>query len=146
MFAPDQRDSRQVTGPSLRLRHSLAFGGFALDILGTYVHPPTTGMRVGETICFVRVKSFSDSTMKKLRTVVLEQLKHPETPTPEMCDLLGELGKEARDENIPPEQVIVSFKQLWNDLAESLRPQHVDQYERLRQRLVTLCIKAYYAE
>jgi len=35
---------------------------------------------------------------------------------------------------------------LWNSLAESLRPQNADQYERVRQRLVTLCIQAYYAD
>ncbi len=84
--------------------------------------------------------------MKNLRTAVIEQLKQPGAPIPELVTVLGEAAKEAREKNIPPEQVIVTFKKLWNDLAESLRSQHADQYERLRQRLVTLCIRAYYAE
>jgi hypothetical protein len=92
------------------------------------------------------VNSFSESTVKNLRSAVIEQLKRPEAPIPELITVLGDVGKEGRENNIPPEQVIVTFKQLWNDLAESLRPQHADQYERLRQRLVTLCIQAYYAE
>jgi len=40
----------------------------------------------------------------------------------------------------------VTFKQMWNSLSESLRPRVPDQYERVRQNLVTLCIQAYYAE
>ena len=84
--------------------------------------------------------------MKELRSALTEQLKHPDAPTPELATLLKKVALEARDQSIPPEELIVVFKQLWNSLAESLRPQNADQYERVRQRLVTLCIQAYYAE
>jgi hypothetical protein len=84
--------------------------------------------------------------MKELRTALIEQLKQPDGPTPALTDLLRKIGHEARQQSIPPEGLIVIFKQLWNSLAESLRPQSADQYERIRQRLVTLCIQAYYAE
>jgi hypothetical protein len=84
--------------------------------------------------------------MKELRTALTEQLKKPDGPTPELASLLRKVAKEARERSIPPEELIVTFKQLWNSLAESLRPQNADQYERVRQRLVTLCIQAYYAE
>lgn len=84
--------------------------------------------------------------MKELRTALTEQLKRPDGPTPELAKLLRKVGHEAREKGIPPEELIVVFKQLWNSLAESLRPQNADQYERVRQRLVTLCIQAYYAE
>lgn len=84
--------------------------------------------------------------MKELRSALTEQLKHPDGPTPELASLLKKVAQEARDQSIPPEELIVLFKQLWNSLAESLRPQNADQYERVRQRLVTLCIQAYYAE
>jgi hypothetical protein len=92
------------------------------------------------------VSPLSDSTMKELRTAVTEQLKQPDGPTPELSAVLKRVGGEARRNNIPPEELIVIFKELWNLLAESLRPQNADQYERVRQRLVTLCIQAYYAE
>lgn len=92
------------------------------------------------------VSSLSESTMKELRTALAEQLKRPDGPTPELADLLKKIGKEAHESSIPPEALIVIFKELWNSLAESLRPQNADQYERVRQRLVTLCIQAYYAE
>lgn len=84
--------------------------------------------------------------MKELRTALTEQLKRPDGPTPELASLLREVAQEARAKSILPEELIVIFKQLWNSLAESLRPQNADQYERVRQRLVTLCIQAYYAE
>ena len=84
--------------------------------------------------------------MKELRTALTEQLKRPDAPTPELAALLKRVGREAHENNVPPEELIVIFKELWNSLAESLRPQNADQYERVRQRLVTLCIQAYYAE
>ncbi|HCU13522.1 MAG TPA: hypothetical protein DGB72_15505 [Gemmatimonadetes bacterium] len=84
--------------------------------------------------------------MKELRTELTEQLKRPDGPTPELTALLKEVGREAHENDVPPEELIVIFKELWNSLAESLRPQNADQYERVRQRLVTLCIQAYYAE
>jgi hypothetical protein len=84
--------------------------------------------------------------MKELRTTLTEQLRRPERPTPELSNLLKKVASEAREKGIQPEELIVIFKQLWNSLAESMRPQNVDQYERVRQNLVTLCIQAYYAE
>lgn len=84
--------------------------------------------------------------MKELRIALTEQLKRPDGPTPELTTLLRKMAREAHERNIPPEELIVVFKQLWNSLAESLRPQNGDQFERVRQRLVTLCIQAYYAE
>jgi hypothetical protein len=84
--------------------------------------------------------------MKELRTAVAEQLKHPDGPTPELAKILKRVGREARQSNVLPEELIIKFKELWNSLAESLRPKNADQYEHVRQRLVTLCIQAYYAE
>ncbi len=84
--------------------------------------------------------------MKELRSALIEQLKRPDGPTQDLTALLRRVGREAHEKEIRPEQLIIIFKQLWNSLAESLRPQNADQYERIRQRLVTICIQAYYAE
>lgn len=92
------------------------------------------------------VSPLSESSMKELRTALTEQLKRPDGPTPELASLLRRIAHEAREKGIPPEELLVVFKRLWNSLAEALRPQNADQYERVRQRLVTLCIQAYYAE
>jgi hypothetical protein len=84
--------------------------------------------------------------MKELRSALAEQLRKPDQPSPELNAILRRVAHEARDKNIRPEELLVIFKQLWNSLAESTRPQSADQFERIRQNLVTLCIKAYYAE
>src|SRR4030088_3366671 len=96
--------------------------------------------------CRSPVSSLSENTMKELRTALTEQLKRPDGPTQELSTLLRKVAREAHDQEIKPEQLIIIFKRLWNSLAESLRPQNADQYELVRQRLVTLCIRAYYAE
>jgi len=105
-----------------------------------------TSQRVGRTIALTPVGSLSESTMKELRTALIDQLKKPDAPTPQLVSLLQKVGREAREKNIRPEQLIVAFKGLWNSLAESLRPQNSDQNEKVRQQLVTLCIQAYYRE
>jgi hypothetical protein len=84
--------------------------------------------------------------MKELRTALTEQLKRPDGPTQALSTLLRKVAQEAHDQDIKPEQLIIIFKRLWNSLAESSRPQNADQHELVRQRLVTLCIRAYYAE
>ena len=119
---------------------------YRLDILGTNVHSLETSERVAETIAQTRVSPLSESTMKELRVALADQLKQPDGPTTELANVLKRVGKEAHQKNVPPEELIVIFKDLWNSLAESLLPQNPDQYENVRQRLVTLCIQAYYAE
>jgi hypothetical protein len=119
---------------------------YRVDILGTDVHSPETSQRVAEIIAQTSVSPLSDSTMKELRAALADQLKQPDGPTSALADVLKRVGKEAHQKNVPPEELIVIFKELWNSLAESLRPQNPDQYESVRQRLVTLCIQAYYAE
>jgi hypothetical protein len=105
-----------------------------------------TSQRVGRTIARSRVDSLSESTMAELRTALAEQLKNPDAPTAELSALLQRLAREAREGSLRPEQLVVIFKQLWNSLAESSSPQSSGQFERVRERLVTVCIKAYYAE
>jgi hypothetical protein len=84
--------------------------------------------------------------MQELRQALSEQLKHTESPTSEVSDLLRKVAREARDNGVRPEELLVAFKQLWSSLIDSTRPQMPEQSEKVRQTLVTLCIKAYYAE
>ena len=92
------------------------------------------------------VNSLSESVTKELRSALAEQLRKPDQPAPELNELLARVAQEAREKNLKPEELLIIFKQLWNSLAESMRPQSADQFERIRQNLVTICIKAYYAE
>lgn len=84
--------------------------------------------------------------MKELQSALTDQLRRPDHPAPELNSLLKRIARESRENNVRPEELLVSFKRLWNSLAETMRPQDADQFERIRQELVTVCIKAYYAE
>jgi hypothetical protein len=84
--------------------------------------------------------------MQELRSALTEQLKRPEGPAPEVTALLRKVAREAQATGIRPEQLLVTFKETWNSLAETQRPKSPEQYERIRERLITLCIQAYYAE
>jgi hypothetical protein len=84
--------------------------------------------------------------MKELESALADQIRRSGHPTPELSSLLKRIARESRANNIRPEELLVIFKRVWNSLAETTRPQNADQSERMRQDLVTLCIKAYYAE
>ena len=92
------------------------------------------------------MSSLSESLIKELQTALVEQLRRGEDTIPELTDVLKRIAREARERNISPEALLIALKQLWNSLSETMRPQSADQFERVRQNLVTLCIKAYYAE
>jgi hypothetical protein len=84
--------------------------------------------------------------MQELRSALSEQLKRPSAPTAEVAVVLQKVAREARASGVKPEELLVTFKQMWNSILESSRQSSPDQSERVRQTLVTLCIKAYYAE
>ena len=92
------------------------------------------------------VSSLSESLIRELQSALAEQLRKPDRASPELHALLTRIAREAREKGIRPEQLLVIFKQVWNSLAESVRPRAADEFERKRQELVTVCIKAYYAE
>ena len=113
---------------------------------GTNVHPFRLGERVGELFAQSRVSALAESTIRELQAALREQLKRPESPTPELTQLLKRVAVEAREKKINPEELIVFFKQMWNSLGDSARPQNAELHDRTRQTLVTICIQAYYAE
>jgi len=88
----------------------------------------------------------SDATMQELRVALGEQLKNPDRPIPQVTELLRTVAREARDKGIQPEELLVTFKETWQSISESVHSKSPDQTERIRQNLVTLCIQAYYAE
>ena len=75
-----------------------------------------------------------------------EQLKRPDGPVPEVTALLRKVAREAQANGILAEQLLLTVKEIWSSVTESVRPGSPEQYERIRQNLVTLCIQAYYAE
>jgi hypothetical protein len=66
-------------------------------------------------------------------------------PAPELRSGLHALAQEARHKAIPPEQLLVTLKGIWQALPEVQNARdHVEQ-TRVLQRIVTICIKEYFA-
>lgn len=54
------------------------------------------------------------------------------------------VSSEARARNVLPEQLLVTLKELWSTLPEVRAMTDAGQQVRLLQRVVTMCIRAYY--
>lgn len=62
----------------------------------------------------------------------------------EIARALGAVSAEARERAIPPEEVLVELKSLWSTLPAVTTRGVVGEETRMLQRIVTMCIKAYY--
>lgn len=61
-----------------------------------------------------------------------------------ITEALGRICAEARQEQIPPERLLVAFKGVWNSLPE-VRNLHGRRATEEVRDLVSLCIERYYA-
>ena len=91
-------------------------------------------------------RSLSDGTLATMRDAVLRFWNEPEGAEPLLQRALTQAVEEARQRALRAEEVIVSFKSLLASLPELNSPVRRLEAARLRERLITLCIKAYYAE
>ena len=88
----------------------------------------------------------SDSTIRKLRSVLAGQLSSGDEPSEELKRLLKDITREARSRNLRAEQLVIEFKNVWNSLLEASPSRDPEADEQARSRLISLCIEAYYIE
>jgi hypothetical protein len=55
------------------------------------------------------------------------------------------MAADAREKSMPPEQVLIALKDIWNSLPEVRVMADTGNQIRLLQRVVTMCIKEYYS-
>ena len=67
-------------------------------------------------------------------------------PTSELRTALHTLAREAREKAVPPEQLLITLKNVWQSLAEVENSRDFNEQTRMLQRLVTICIKEYFAD
>jgi len=60
-------------------------------------------------------------------------------------DALTRMATEARDKSMLPEQLLVVLKDIWHSLPGVQAIADPTEQVRLLQRVVTMCIKEYYA-
>jgi hypothetical protein len=91
-------------------------------------------------------RPLSDTTLATLRDAVLEVWNDSDASDGALQTALGQMVEEARTRALRAEEVIVSFKGLLASLPELNSSVRRLEAVRLRERLITQCIKAYYAE
>jgi hypothetical protein len=62
-----------------------------------------------------------------------------------VCDALAVLAREAQERKLYAERMLVAFKRVWGEMAEVQAMPSEKERKRLLDRLVRLCIDAYYA-
>ena len=94
----------------------------------------------------------ADSTMRLSQPVVdalsgslRAQREAGREPTPELHQAIVAAANEARDRNMPPETLLVQLKRLAED-AGFLRELGQEATNALRERIVSACVAAYFAE
>lgn len=88
----------------------------------------------------------SAATIGRLRAVLSRHIDQPDESDPELALVLRQVVTEARNRRIRAEQLIVSLKHLWDALPEARQAIDREAQALEKQRLITLCIRAYYRE
>ena len=86
----------------------------------------------------------SSATVNRLRVVLSNHLKHPDSADPELARVLRQVVVEARNRKVRAEQLVVILKNVWQSLPDVPHAIDREAQDQIRQQLITLCIKAYY--
>lgn len=86
----------------------------------------------------------SGATVARLRAILTSHIEHPDMADPELARVLRHIVTEARNRQIRAEQLVVILKTVWDSLPNARYAIDREAQAQVRQRLVTLCIKAYY--
>lgn len=86
----------------------------------------------------------SGATVARLRAVLASHMEHPGVADPELSRVLRQIVTEARNRQIRAEQLVVILKNVWDGLPDATYAIDREAQASVRQRLITLCIKAYY--
>lgn len=86
----------------------------------------------------------SAATIATLRAVLSRHIDHPDDSDPELALVLRQVVTEAKNRHIRAEQLIVSLKHVWDTLPQARQAIDREGQTQAKQRLITLCIRAYY--
>ena len=89
--------------------------------------------------------NLANETIDAVRTALLEYVEAP-SHGERLHAALHSLAREARDHSILPEKLLVVLKDIWFSLPSVRRMKEQEEQTRLLQRVVTMCIREYYAD
>ena len=85
----------------------------------------------------------NDASLQALRDALRGYLRDSQDPSALQASLLL-AATDARAQNILPEQLLITLKEVWSSLPEVRAMSDAAEQVRLLQRVVTLCIREYY--
>ena len=85
----------------------------------------------------------SDDTTQSVRVALQDYLASGASSDLQQALLL--MAADAHEKSMPPEQVLIALKKIWNALPEVCAMSDTGNQIRLLQRVVTMCIKEYYS-
>lgn len=85
-------------------------------------------------------------TVDAVRCALERYVRQPAAIAPELRIALHELAREARLVAMPPEQLLVVLKQMWQTLPDIAHAQDQAEQTRIMQSVVTMCIKEYFGD
>ena len=85
-----------------------------------------------------------DASVELLRAALRDYLQDSKDPNKLQPSLLH-IASEARARALPPEQLLVVLKEVWNGMPEVRAMTNTREQINLLQRVVTMCIKEYYS-
>jgi hypothetical protein len=84
-------------------------------------------------------------TVDAVRSALVQYVATPADGEP-LRRALDDMASEAHEKSIMPEQLLVILKDVWNSLPSVRAMSDPSEQVRLLQRVVTICIKEYYAD
>jgi hypothetical protein len=90
-------------------------------------------------------RPLTPETIDRVATALSNYAADPRIDGEILRQALRAMAVEARDVRMPPEQLLVVLKDLWHTLPAVRAAEHPEAQARLLQRVVTMCIKEYYA-
>jgi hypothetical protein len=87
-------------------------------------------------------RALSESTLEQVRRAIQERRQSPSAGDAGLHAALAVVAQEARERTLRPEELIVTLKQLIDDLPGA-RSSSAEE-RRLREWIVTTCIHAYF--
>jgi hypothetical protein len=89
--------------------------------------------------------ALAESTIESVRRALLSYVAAPTHHEP-LRSSLHAMAAEAREKSLPPEELLVVLKDIWYSLPTVRGMREPADQIRLLQRVVTMCIKEYYAD
>ena len=87
----------------------------------------------------------SPGVVEALRAAILRRTEAEELPDEDLHRALHDVAAEARARDMRAEDLVIAFKALLDEIPQPVSAAGRLRHARFRERLVTLCIRAYYA-